>query len=315
MQSNNKKPKIWAVGGGKGGIGKSFVISNLAITLAKQGKKVIVADLDFGGANLHTCLGTTIPKKTLSDLVSGKALSAKELLCETNIKNLGLISGANDVLDIANLTADQNNLILNHLKTLECDYLLLDLGAGTLQNTLSCFITADKPIVALTPEPTSIENAYRFIKSSYFTWLKAAEKNLELKEVINSAMGLQNKFGIKTPADLIEKICELNPEQGAILKEQAKSFKIHIILNQVRSMSDLDVGEAVKSICKKYFGVESVYVGHLEYDNSVWQSVRQHKPVVLEHPYSKLVMTFNHLVKTLREDEEQHKAAKLLRVA
>ena len=63
--SDNKK--IWAIGGGKGGVGKSLVTANLSICLALMGYRVCAVDLDLGGANLHTCLGVNIPERTLSD--------------------------------------------------------------------------------------------------------------------------------------------------------------------------------------------------------------------------------------------------------
>src|SRR5271156_3942307 len=100
--------KIWAIGGGKGGVGKSFIISNLAISLARNGKKVVVADLDLGSANLHTCLGSDIPVNTLSDFFSGRERRLENLLTPTSIPNLFFISGANDSVAVANLGDEQH---------------------------------------------------------------------------------------------------------------------------------------------------------------------------------------------------------------
>src|ERR1700761_5318102 len=66
----NRIKQIWAVGGGKGGVGKSLVASSLAIALSRMGNKVIAVDLDLGGANLHTTLGLDLPKQTLGDFFS-----------------------------------------------------------------------------------------------------------------------------------------------------------------------------------------------------------------------------------------------------
>ena len=65
-----KKSYTWAIGGGKGGVGKSLISANLSITLAQTGVKVTAVDLDLGCANLHTCLGVDIPSLTLSDFFS-----------------------------------------------------------------------------------------------------------------------------------------------------------------------------------------------------------------------------------------------------
>lgn len=296
--------KVWAIGGGKGGIGKSFVITNLAITLAKQNKKVVIVDFDFGGANLHTCLGVSIPRKNLNDVLMGSTLNIKDLLTDTPVGNLKFISGADSNPGTADISTQQIRNIITQLRTLDCDYVLLDLGAGTHQNTLEAFVSADKSIIAITPEPTSIENAYRFIKTAHYTLLKNLEKKLNLKSVIDYAMESKNKMGIRTPSDLLEKVCQISPKEGAQLKEQVEKFNLHLILNQVRSMSDIDTAYSVQAVCKKYFGIKTTLVGHIDHDNAVWQSVRKHRPVVLEHPYSQLVMVFNQIAKSLEKDED-----------
>lgn len=177
--------KIWAIGGGKGGVGKSLVTANTAIALANRGFKVIAIDLDLGGANLHTCLGVGVPPKTLSDYITGKANSLQELIVATSIPNLGLISGAQDEIGMANLKNIQKNKIINNLNQLDADFILVDLGAGTSNNTLDFFIAADRGIIVSLPEPTSIENVYRFIKSVFFRRLKMVEDFLNIQPLID----------------------------------------------------------------------------------------------------------------------------------
>jgi flagellar biosynthesis protein FlhG len=79
-------PKLWAVGGGKGGIGKSTVSILLAFWLARMGKRTILVDLDLGGANLHTLMGIKSPPKTLNDFVTRRIDSLEEVCIETDIK-------------------------------------------------------------------------------------------------------------------------------------------------------------------------------------------------------------------------------------
>src|SRR6201999_4167534 len=87
---------IWAIGGGKGGIGKTLLTSNMAVYLSWLNKKVVVVDMDLGGANLHTSLGVDAPTRTLSDLLLGKIEDISELVQNTPLRNLFLISGAQD---------------------------------------------------------------------------------------------------------------------------------------------------------------------------------------------------------------------------
>src|SRR4051812_47056286 len=81
LPAHNKK--IWAIGGGKGGVGKSFIISSLAVSIARLGKSVTVVDLDLGSANLHTCFGVDIPKMTLSDFFAERVNHLNDLCQKT----------------------------------------------------------------------------------------------------------------------------------------------------------------------------------------------------------------------------------------
>lgn len=294
--------KIWAVGGGKGGVGKSLVSANVAICLALMGNKVIAVDLDLGGANLHTCLGLPIPQMSLSDYVSKKVDNFEDLLVSTPINNLKIISGAQDELGMANLKHMHKNQIIKKLSELDADYILFDLGAGTAFNTIDFFISADKGILVVLPEPTSIENTYRFIKSVFYRRLKMVEGIAEIEPLINEAMNAKlSTGGTTSPADLIRKITEINPEIGRRVKEEMAEFRPNLIINQVRSQADIDIGYSIQSICRKYFGIEMTFPGYLDYDQSVWQSVRKRKPLLIEYPNSKLVNNFDRIVNRLIE--------------
>lgn len=294
--------KIWAVGGGKGGVGKSLVSANVAICLALMGNKVVAVDLDLGGANLHTCLGLPIPQVTLSDYVSKKISNFEDLLVPTPINNLKIISGAQDELGMANLKHMHKNQIISKLGDLDADYILFDLGAGTAFNTIDFFITADKGILVVLPEPTSIENTYRFIKSVFYRRLKMVEGVADLEDMITESLNAKvTNGGGSSPADLIKKITDMNPEVGLRIKAEMAHFRPNLIINQVRSQADIDIGYSIQSICRRYFGIEMTFPGYLDYDQSVWQSVRKRKPLLIEYPNSKLVNNFDRIVHRLIE--------------
>lgn len=290
---------IWAIGGGKGGIGKSFISSSIAICLARMGKTVTLVDLDLGSANLHTCLGVKIPDLSLSDFISNRVSDLSQVITPTEIQNLGFISGFNDALNIADLGATAKQRLIQSLKSLPSQYVILDLGAGTSENTLDFFLAADQKVVAVTPEPTSIENAYRFIKASFYRKLRAAESELGIQELIEHAMDTRNQHGIRSPADLVRYISETNPEAGLRLSAKIEDFHIQLLLNQVRTSQDIELGHSMKSVCKKYFGIEANYLGYVDHDNAVWQSLRKRRPLVVEYPYSAIVGQFLSISKNL----------------
>lgn len=296
--SPQTQQKIWAIGGGKGGVGKSLVTANLSICLSLMGHKVAAIDLDLGGANLHTCLGVPIPEKTLSDFLTKKVRSLSELLTPTAINNLSIISGAQDELGIANLKQMHKAKLLSQFSELPVDYVLLDLGAGTTFNTIDFFIAADEGIITTLPEPTSIENSYRFIKTVYHRKLKMAEELLEIGPLIDQAMNAKISQN-STPADLINRVIEINPGIGHKLKAEINKLQPKLIINQVRTQSDIDIGFSMKLISKKYFGINLDYIGYLDYDATVWQSVKKRKPLLMEFPNSTLVNNFDRIIHRL----------------
>lgn len=296
--------RIWAIGGGKGGVGKSLFAANTSICLALMGYKVVSIDLDLGGANLHTCLGVPIPSMTLSDYVTKKTSNIEDLISPTPIKNLSIISGAQDEVGVANLKYLQKAKLMSKLSKIDADYIIFDLGAGTTFNTLDFFIMAHKGILVVLPEPTSIENTYRFIKSMFHRKLSQAEELLDIRPLINRAAN--SKIGeSQSPASLIESAIELDPDLGHKLKREIKKLNPKLVINQVRTQADIDIGFSMKSICKRYFGVDMDFVGYLDYDSAVWQSVKRRKPLLMEFPNSPLVNNFDRIVTRLIEEDHE----------
>lgn len=298
-------PIVWAIGGGKGGVGKTFVSANLAISLTKLNKQVTLVDLDLGGANMHTHLGAPNAVASLSDLLAGRVSDINELVVPSSIPHLNFVSGFNDALNVADITAAHRDLVLRQIRKLNSPFVILDLGAGTAEQTLDFFLAADLKIISVTPEPTSIENAYRFIKSSFYRQLRRIESQSDFQNVIREAMDNKNDLGIRSPADLIVHVSRLNQVAGFRLMEAVGQFEIQIILNQVRSRSDAELGHSIRSVCRKYFGIEVYYAGYVNYDNAVWQALRKKRPLVVEYPFSEVVGQFlaitRHLVAPRQE--------------
>src|SRR4051794_37938704 len=187
-KAKTRARRIVAVGGGKGGIGKSMLSANLGIALAQHGSSVILVDADLGGANLHSCLGVAQPTVSLSDFMDRRAARLEDVAVPTGIERLRLISGARDVLDAANPRHSEKQKLLRNIRSLPVDYVVVDLGAGTGFNVLDFFLVADTGIVVLLPEPTSIENAYRFIKAAFFRRLQLMESSLGCGSLISDAL-------------------------------------------------------------------------------------------------------------------------------
>lgn len=294
IPSPSRVRQVWAIGGGKGGVGKSLISSCFAISLARTGSKVVALDLDLGGANLHTALGLDQPRQTLGDFVAGRA-SLQECVAPTGVPNLQMVSGAQDSTTAPALDQEQKVRLVQDLRGLDADYLVLDLGAGTALNTIDFFILADVGIVTVLPEPTSIENAYRFIRTAYYRRLIVTPKLAPIRPMLEAAQDAKNSLGVRTPADLFREVNRSFPEMALYLKEEIQRFRLKLVVNQTRTQSDIDIGFSIKSICKKYFGVEVDYLGYLEYDSAVWQSVRRKRPLMLEFPNSPIAASLDRI--------------------
>lgn len=290
---------IWAVGGGKGGIGKTLLTSNMGVYLSWLNKKVVVVDMDLGGANLHTSLGVPTPKTTLSDLVLGKVEDVRQLVQPTTVRNLSLISGAQDSIGIANMRHMHKTRLIRKFREIDADFILLDLGAGTAFNTLDFFLLADQKIVVVTPEPTSIENGYRFMKAAFYRMLRANTHSPYVRQLIESAMEAKDNRGINSPRDLLNEVSRLSPSDGLELQKKMEKFCISLIVNQVRVRKEAELGKNIQLVCERYFGMRLDYMGYLPYDNAVWQSIRRRVPFILEAPNSTAVTHLEEILRNL----------------
>jgi flagellar biosynthesis protein FlhG len=276
--------RIVAFGGGKGGIGKSLVAANVGIALARAGHRVLLVDGDLGGANLHTCLGVPQPSTTLSDFVL-RRVPLSQLAVPTGIERLGLISGALDALDAANPKAQVRARLLEELQAQEVDYLLLDLGAGTGVHTLDFFLLANHGVLVVLPEPTSVENAYRFLKASLLRRLQQLSRELGVEKLAEGALGSRDS-AMRTPADVVAHVRGTDPAAADALATALQAYRVKLVVNQVRAPADESVGPAVAAAWKKFFGLEMDYLGGIPYDDAAWRAVRKRRPLLLDTPDS-----------------------------
>ncbi len=274
------RTRILAIGGGKGGVGKSFVAANLSYTLARAGYRVVAVDADLEGPNLHTCLGVRNTRVGLADFVAGREDDLGKLLLETPEHGLQLIAGTYANLDQPQPGHLRRVEFLRGLRQLDTDFVLIDLGAGSQAATLDYFLVADEGLMVLQPEPTSVENAYAFLRAAFYRRLRLAVLGQDVRSLIREAVDQRNELGIRSPLDLLREIESLDPVEGRRLVEIMSQFRPRIIINDVERKEDIKLGFAVASVCRKYFGFEAEYLGYVNHDESVRKSVMQGRPLV-----------------------------------
>lgn len=162
--SNNRSAHLIAVTSGKGGVGKTNLSVNLSIALAQLGKRVVLMDMDLGMANADVLLNVKT-EKTLGDIVEGQA-DIKDVIVDTRYK-IKLIPGASGDEKLANLSVHKTKRLMSVLESLNSttDYIVLDIGAGLSEHTITMTAAADDIIVVTTPEPTAMLDAYAMLKA------------------------------------------------------------------------------------------------------------------------------------------------------
>lgn len=279
-----KRPIIWAVGGGKGGVGKSVIATNLGVAVARRGQHCVLVDADLGGANLHTMFGLPSVKATLSSLFNHESASVSDLITPTGIPNLDLISGADALFDMANLKHAQKLKLIRQLMTIDADVVLLDLGAGSSFNVIDFYNTAHNPILVVVPTPTSMENAYHFLNAALHRSFKQAVAKAEVAELANKGLAEKRIHGIRSVRDLVRYISQEAPEAGLAINTTMAALRPKLIVNQVRREEDLHLSGHIAVACRNFFGVTLEPLGAVRNDDRVIASILAKKPLLSSQP-------------------------------
>ncbi|MCK8602422.1 MinD/ParA family protein [Desulfoferrobacter suflitae] len=158
-----RQVRVIAVSSGKGGVGKSTVVINLAVAFDRMGQRVLVLDADLGLANIDIFLGLT-PKQNISHVLNGKRQLHEVLV--NGPGRIRIMPASSGVQELTRLTDEQKLLLLEMLDELESevDLLLIDTAAGISDTVLYFNLAAQERIIVVTPEPTSLTDAYALIK-------------------------------------------------------------------------------------------------------------------------------------------------------
>jgi len=125
---------------------------------------------------------------------------------------------------------------------------------------------------------------------------------------VNQAMDQGNERGVRTPHDLLRAIRGLDPEEGERFAAAVQGFRPRLVVNGVRSAEDVRLGFAVRSVCRKYFGLDAEYLGYVNHDEAVSAAIRARRPVVLSHPHADAALYLSRIARKLI-DERARRAA------
>jgi len=281
--------KILSVASGKGGVGKSVISSNLALLLTKRGKRVILTDFDTGGANQHVLFGLFHPTATITDFLTHRLKTLEEVAQPVNgYHNLRLIPGTGDTLRTANLQHARKKRLIRHLKELEADVIVVDVGAGTHYHTLDFFLLADHHLAVATPDPTSVLDLYRFIKLAA---IRKVLTSFAARDPVANAL-LDREF--QSMSEVLEAVGEAKKDGVPTAEQALNDFHPYLILNRMTNGSRINTLQ-LQSLLKQYVGTDLTLLGNIPEHESIARSVQKYLPVVDFDPTSPASIALEHI--------------------
>lgn len=272
--------EIIAVASGKGGVGKSFFSSNMSMSLKMAGNDTLLVDADLGGANLHDFVGLKVPGKGLYEFLKEK--SDLNGVIARSPAGVDFVGGSSDVLGMAHITNFEKLKVLNRLKKLDYKYIILDLGAGTSFNMIDFFNFADKKIVIINSEPTSLENSYGFLKVALYRKIELfLRRDTRYGEICNKLRSKSMNY--PNIESIMVSLNEIEPAVIKNIRQMVDEYKVGSVLNMVRTRKELNVFYGFENVTKKYLGINIEKLGFMPYDINVSESIKLMKPYYINN--------------------------------
>jgi len=286
---------VLAIASGKGGVGKTLLAASVGVFLAQLGKHVVLVDANLGSGNLHTLLGVEEPRVSLHAFLSKEVKRIEEVVAKTPFRGLGLIPGHDNAIGATNPRPAQKNRLLNQLRTLAVDYVIMDLAAGSDFNTLDLFLSADLHVVVVSPEPTAIESGLRLVKSAFIRKIRT------LKGIDRLLADLQSSAycGLPTPNQIHEVARERDPSMGEAIYRAMAEFKPRLVVNLTRTRDDLELGPAIVSVGRRHLALPFDYLGYLEAEDVAWVTVRKRRPLLVDYPEAKVAKDIERITRRI----------------
>ena len=250
-QQKKASSKIITVTSGKGGVGKSNFVVNLAIVLQNKGKKVLIFDADLGMGNDDVLMGI-YPKHNIFDIIFTD-LEIKDIIVE-GTNGVSLIPAGSALSKAQELEEYDKKIFLGKLETLnEFDYILMDTGAGVNKDVLSFIATSEELIIITTPEPTSLTDGYSLIKATDHYNLKNSAKI-----IVNKAFTEEEGEETYNRFDrAVSKFLKINIEYlGCILDDKKLVQSVRQQKPFVVLYPNCDAAKNIENIAMKLMGQE-----------------------------------------------------------
>jgi flagellar biosynthesis protein FlhG len=305
--STNAPPRIIAIGGAKGGIGKSMLAVNLAVFLSRYHHRVVLVDLDLGGANLHLYMGGVQLPYTIGDYISGVVNDLNATAVATDHGPF-LIGGNSSRLGAANIHFTRKLKLMRSVNQIQADVVILDLGADTSYNNIDFFLSADCGIVLTTCDPAAYLEAYNFIKVAVLRKLNRVFgpesdfhilRDPALEGLIKAKTLSDNGVNVSV-VDILDRIDRELPHQHDLIQAVLNAFNAHLVVNMTTDTAQVNrVVERLQNVADKMLAVDVRHLGNLVYQDEIRTSTQSLVPAVAQFPEGHLARDLAHITREL----------------
>lgn len=309
FEKDTFKKKIIAVGGAKGGVGKSVFAANLAVFLSAKGFKTVIIDLDLGGANVHLYLGKSfLLKHNINDFLRKRVNTLEGIKVKSDYGPY-LIGGGSSELGTANIEFMKKMRLIKAIGNIDADYVILDLGGDMSLNSLDFFLQADYGIVVTTPESASYMSSYHFIKEALYRKLRRlfgpeskfrSERDVELEKFIYKATQSSDTLKMNTIEDFMDKVRKSRPQSLPLITKALSEIHPCLVLNKVPQFSNIHhVPSMIQEVSKKWLSKEVTFLGEISAQIEIEASVLDQVPVIARYPRGRMAMEMDNIVNNL----------------
>lgn len=281
-------PEILVVGGGKGGVGKTCFSVNTAVEIARRGWRVVLMDADLSCSNIETVLGFRSNTRLDDFFYQKGGKSLKEIVSDTPYPNLRLIPGTSGLMDAANPRFQQKVALIRELRKLDADLVIVDLDAGAHLNTLDFFLmTNSNGVLVITPERTSIDNAFKFLRAALFRRIERFYQSPEVGFLLKRNETLNDFLVSIRRADCFE----LNVKEQLCkeLVTLAQTFRPKVVVSKAANAYEAKIAANILAkYTRQHLCIEPDPLGFVYFDKYVSEAINSGVPFVVGEPQRKI---------------------------
>lgn len=307
-QRHGNRTKVVVVGGGKGGVGRSMIVANLALSISKlSGGDVAAVDLDPIGSNLHTYLG-------LEPLISspGQVLRRRFQPIIEQCPHLPALLLRSPYPLCSVVPTEEREQLLKEALDLDVEWIIIDVGCLADPFSLKVFAEATTPLAVYTPDPSAVERGHAFLRAALYRQL--IDCHDDASALARSLLNADHAGQITSPHTLISALKRVHPEASMVLEHRIKRFQPMLIINQCRTRNDRMIGEELCSVLRRMWRIDPKCIGSISFHHVVQQSLSERTPLITSYPSASTSLDIERIARVLKRQSERSPEVSFLSV-